>query len=489
MSNSTTTDGYTGAEGILNLAFALYNNPDKGTGIMNLVNFAKNLLGPEVPPAIVAHGLGLQLNLFGSYPEPKDKAPSIVFAVLFGIVLVIHTVIFLINCSRGHYFWISIAWIFYSVCKVIGFSLRAYWAPDATRIQAGLTSEVFLIVPAVIILSANLILAQRLFTWRHPVGGSRKLFWAVMMLLYGFVLVLVGITIAASFVPYLNFITTEAYVKWQHVVQFSSVCLIAYSFCSISLIALSFWFPTSKDENLYTYQPWWIESFAPFYFVKKNAAQYAEASFMRRNHNHRHAIRVIAASSHHYKMVKGLTNKRGDLKHNWSIVIVITTTLLILIGVIGRCIVVFQPTNFAHSTKAADPWLMYVCWGILELLVNVIYILGRVDLRFYRPDILPATVRAIVTAEQTYYPSSDEEDDGFHRDRPETYGRLQEKRQQHVGGIMSDSVSPVTANGEIRPKSAEDDVSQKISSASSHGLDQITEPPYPVISTGDDFKF
>ena len=32
---------------------------------------------------------------------------------------------------------------------------------------------------------------------------------------------------------------------------------------------------------------------------------------MKRNSNHRHAIRVIAATHHHYKMVKGLSNERG----------------------------------------------------------------------------------------------------------------------------------------------------------------------------------
>lgn len=29
---------------------------------------------------------------------------------------------------------------------------------------------------------------------------------------------------------------------------------------------------------------------------------------------------------------------------------------------------------------------MYVCWGALEVIINVLYLVGRVDLRFYRPD-------------------------------------------------------------------------------------------------------
>ena len=214
--------------------------------------------------------------------------------------------------------------------KVIGFATRAVWSLDITRLQLGLTSEVFLIVSTFVIVSANLILAQRLFTWRHPVGGSRKLFWFTMMALYSIVCVIIAITILASFVPYLYFLSEKSYRSWIHTVQFTAVLIIAYCFTSVALIGLSFWLPTKKDENRYTYQPWWIESFAPFYFVKKGAAQKAEETFMKRNSNHRHATRVIAATHHHFKMVKGLSNVRGDLKHNVSMGILIITTILIL---------------------------------------------------------------------------------------------------------------------------------------------------------------
>lgn len=81
---------------------------------------------------------------------------------------------------------------------------------------------------------------------------------------------------------------------------------------------------------------------------------------------------------------------------------------------------------------------------MFEVIINVLYIVGRVDLRFYRPDVLPVAVRAIITAEQTYYPSSDEEEDGFHRDRPETYGKLR-GRAEH--GTHVQQPHPYYANG------------------------------------------
>ena len=66
---------------------------------------------------------------------------------------------------------------------------------------------------------------------------------------------------------------------------------------------------------------------------------------MKRNSNHRHATRVIAATHHHFKMVKGLSNVRGDLKHNVSMGILIITTILILFCSIVRTIVVFKLEN------------------------------------------------------------------------------------------------------------------------------------------------
>ena len=83
------------------------------------------------------------------------------------------------------------------------------------------------------------------------------------------------------------------------------------------------------------------------------------------------------------------------------------------------------PSKTIKTCQSSCKYMVYVCLlGIFEIIINALYIIGRVDLRFYRPDVLPAAVRSIVTAEQTYYPSSDEEEDGFHRDRPETYGKL-----------------------------------------------------------------
>ncbi|CUM66159.1 uncharacterized protein PRCAT00003817001 [Priceomyces carsonii] len=407
------SDGYTATHGLMQLLRYQNNYPSPSTGSQVNADQAHALLG-GIPPVMLQYSTNMQINLFGDYPTHKDYAPSAIFAAVFGIIMILHLVIFLVNYSRGHYFWLSLGWSFYGLCRFVGFVMRPIWAKDLSRTRIGISDEVFLILPSIFLVSFNLILAQRLFTWRHPVGGSRRLFWAIMIGLYIFVCGVVAMTIVASAVPYLYFLSGEVFSRYQKTVKCSAILIILYSLTSIALIALSYFFkPTTKDENLYTYQPWWIESFSPFYFVKKNAAQEAEETFMKRNHNHRHAIRVIAATHHHNNMVEGLTNERGDLKHNISLCIISISTLFIFLGAVLRAVVVFQGNVKMNASPVGSPVMMYIFWGLLETIINVMYLVGRVDLRFYRPDRLPQKVRAIITAEQSLEPSIMEYTDLF----------------------------------------------------------------------------
>lgn len=402
---------YTAIHGVLRLLTYLNNYPAEGTGTLFLSEKAKNLMGPKLPQILVEYSTATQLNLFGNYPEKSDVAPSALFIALFSIIAILHLTVFSINYYRGHYFWLSLGWVFYAICRVLGFALRIVWSRDLTDCKVGITSEVFLIVPTVLIASFNLVLAQRIFTWRHPVGGSRRIFWTLMWILYALVAGVVAMTIVTSAGLNIYLLSEANYARYKKVIMCTSVLIIVYSLTAVGLILLAWLFkPTKKDENLYTYQPWWIESFSPFYFVKKGEPQAAAISFLKRNHNHRYAIRVIAATHHLHKTVKGLTNQRGDLTHNVSLMIIGVTTLIILVSSILRSIICFQGRMMYFTSPVGSPAVMYVFWGALEFGVNLLYIIGRVDLRFYRPDRLPKDVRNIVTAEQSLYPSEIEDE-------------------------------------------------------------------------------
>lgn len=453
-------NGYPAIKGLSHFFRPLFNNAVEGTGITFILAFTQNITGKDVPDVFLKYAVSFQNSLFGDYPVKSDIAPSIAFAVIFGVLGFIHLFIFLINYSRGHYFWISFVWFLNCIFVLIGYALRAKWSTDIKLLQMGLASEIFLIIPSIVFVSFDLILAQRLFTWRHPVGGSRWLFWNIMFSLYGAVAFLIAITIVASFVPYIYKLSSKSWTQWKQVVQATSILVIAYSLTSLSLIALSYLFPpTAKDENLYTYQPWWIESFSPFYFVQPGAAQAAEETFMKRNHNHRHAIRVIAATHHHYNMVEGLTNQRGNLEHNVSMLLILVTTVLIFIGALFRCIVCFENKIQRHGGPLTKNYVMYIVWGGFEAIINVMYIIGRVDLRFYRPDTLPAKVKAIITAEQSYFPSDNEDNDDADAmsSRTGTYSTVSDKSYPRAPS------PPYPRDDILREKNAHDDDDDNLS--------------------------
>lgn len=394
-------DQYTATNGVMQLLAYFNNNPARGTGTLPANEAGMNLLG-VIPPHMLQYAKMFQMNLFGDYPTSTDVVPLAIFIGVFAIITILHFIIFCINMSRGHKFWLSLGWTFYGLMKVIGFAVRIVWLRDIGNVRKGISLEVFLILPAILLVSLNLILAQRLFTWRHPVGGSRRLFWNLMFVLYAVVLGVIAMTIMALAIPYLYYLTPEVYLRYQKVVQALSVLIVLYTLTAASLLALAYFFkPTLKDENLYTYQPWWIELFNPFYFVPKGAIHDAEQTFMKRGHYERRAVRVIASTHQNYRPVQGLSRQRGKVVHNVSVWMLLVSTVFIFVGAVLRCIVTFQARYQKDSGPATRPVAMYICWGLLETIVNLFYIIGRADLRFYRPDRLPRYVRQIITAEQS----------------------------------------------------------------------------------------
>lgn len=406
---------YDSCAGLMTLITALSNGRDLGTGILPFANWGKNILGLELPRVLLEYNVGMQNNLYGDYPgytEYNEKIPSAIFMVVFFVLMIAHLTIFFINYSRHHYFYLTLFWALYCCSRILGFGLRIVWSNDISRVNLGIGDEALLVLTSIALVASNLILAQRIFTWRHPVGGTRKLFTNIMLVLYAIVAVGIILTVAGSAIPYLYYLDSKSYMGYQICVMLVCILIILYCVAGTALIALAYFFkPTRKDENLYTYQPWWIESFHPLYFVKPGAKLEAEETFMKRNHNHRHAKRVIAATHHHYNMVEGLTNQRGDLKHNKSIIIISISTIFLLVEAVFRCIIVFQSHVAFEGGPLQNAATMYVTWGGLEAIINIMFIVGRVDLRFYKPDKLPKKVRNIITAEQSVLPSIEHSDE------------------------------------------------------------------------------
>ena len=392
---------YTSAQGLVHAVSAIYGWADTRTGADTLVRITNNLLG-GIPITLVNTVVNNQFNILGGYPGKEVLAGSIIFIIVNVILLFSYISIFIFNLTRGHLFWPHTLLIIYSASKIIGWSLFLCFNTQKTMVNSLIGAYSFLIASSIFLVACNLIFSQRIFTWRHPVGGDRKLFNNVM---YGHYIVVVMLIIMALYcqaTPYARLLKPSTFDKYYVVVRLCSVLVVMYTLTATILIALSYFLPpTANDENLYTYQPWWIESFSPFYYVRPGAAREAEQTFMKRTHNHRHAVRVIAATHHHYKVVSGLSNARGDLKHNISLIIISISTMLLFIQAVVRCVSVFGNKQYYDQDTFNSPAMGFIMFGLFEFIINLLFLVGRVDLRFYRPDVLPAIVRSIITAEQT----------------------------------------------------------------------------------------
>lgn len=368
------------------------NGAADGTGVLKLVAAAQKLLG-TIPENLIAYTLGIQHAIFGDYPTTKDIAPSSIFLAIFIIFMLAHLYIFTKNYSRGHKFWLSLLFAFYCLMRWIGFCLRIVWAKDILKMKVGLASSVFIIVPSVWLASLNLVLAQRIFTLHHPHLGSSNLFWAMMIIVYAVVTGVVVMAIVGAVIPYIYYLSQHHYDMCKQVVQAAAVLAVLYSCLALTLALSAFVIkPTKRAKEIVTYQPWWIECFSPFYYVPKNACRDAEASFKTRDPTlAKRAVRVIASTVHQHRYetierVQSVTSKSGELGHTMSLTIIILTSAILLLSSIFRCVSTFIDEEKSEQSWIYEPVVMYVMFGVLETIVNVFYLVGRVDLRFYRPD-------------------------------------------------------------------------------------------------------
>jgi hypothetical protein len=380
------------------------NNAADGTGIVKLVDITKTFLhlesAQQIPQSLINYVQNQQQAIFGSYPNHNDIAPSSIFLGIFIVISIAHGTLFTINYIRGHKFWLSFAFCFYATMRWIGFALRIVWAKDILKLHIGIASEVLLVLPIVFLASFNLVLAQRIFTWRHPIFGNNKWFWSIMLILYAVVIAVVVMTIVAGVIPYLYFLSRSHYDMCRNVVKVTSILVTLYSLLSIAFVIFTYICPlTEKNKNALIYQPFWIKSFHPFYFPPKNSQKEGERLFLEKYSNdERTPVRTIVGGgldiinnedvdeAEELDEYEKAAEQKFTLKHNFSICIITITSIFVFIGSLFRCIGTFMDDVYATQSWIYDPVVMYVLWGALETICNALYLFGRIDLRFYRPD-------------------------------------------------------------------------------------------------------
>lgn len=400
--------GLAGAGGGI-LALVTPQGKVPGTGLHKVVSMLGQLGGgaaqnPAAKERLAHAVLGELPGLFGDYPSSSDVGPSSLFIALFSIFALSHFYIFLRNKMNGQNFWPSFGLAMYCVMRVIGFGLRINWSFDNMRVQTGIAATVFCVVPVVYISIMNMLFGHRIFTWRHPETGDSKWFNGIMITTYLIVLGVIAMGILGQAIPYLYFLDDRHLRMCRQVAQAAAILQTLYSFAGLALIIIAYTFKPGTIDHRFgkfgkagykaelpaTISPVWIESTGLFYFPKKGS----QIRYFKDQVPEGKAIRVIASKN---PPADGLaTNHTGNHPNGPSIttavMLVLITSVLLSLSSAFRTASTFNIKPRAGidgrplSSWLYHKWLLYFFFGAIEVIVNVLYLVFRADLRFYIPD-------------------------------------------------------------------------------------------------------
>ncbi|MCJ1458902.1 hypothetical protein MMC28_009278 [Mycoblastus sanguinarius] len=251
-----------------------------------------------------------------------------VFLVLFLIGAICHMTIFQINKARGHKFVISGMMFGFCMSRIVTMVMRIVWATRPTNISVAIASQVFVAAGVVLLFVINAIFSQRIVRSAHPNSGWHPLFhWAFIALyvMIVFTLIMLIISVVQQFYTLNN--NTK---RIDH------------------------------DIQLYGQTFYAVVSFLPILLVIGGL--------------------VIPR--------KTRVEKFGSGRYRTKIVILLTSTFLLCLGASFRAGV-----NYAGGKRPiSDPAgyqskaCLYIFQFTVEIIVILLYIIVRVDRRFYVPD-------------------------------------------------------------------------------------------------------
>lgn len=394
--------GGSGAKGGGMLSLVTPPGKVPGTGLLKVVNLMSSMTGGKSNSALMKSVVGELPGLFGDYPNHTDVAPCAIFIAIFAIFAISHLYIFAKNHTRGQSFWPSFGLAMYCVMRVIGWALRLKWSFNVMNVKIGIASAVFCVVPVIYISIMNMLFGHRIFTWRHPETGDCKWFNSIMMGTYVVVIGIVTMGIVGQSIPYIYFLDQHHLDMCRKVTQAAAILQVLYSFSGLILIAFAYTFKPGtidhrfghfnkgeKEELPATISPTWIESVGIFYFPRKGSQ-----IIVYKNQPEANAIRVIANQR---PPAGGLSrHQSGDHTHGPRM-----RTAILLIAVVSALLTISSSFRVAStfnvkaragvngqplSSWLYHNWLMYLFFGPIEIIANVLYLVMRADLRFYIPD-------------------------------------------------------------------------------------------------------
>lgn len=136
-----------------------------------------------------------EMNLHPPYPATTaalgglptvgvDVPICTVFLVLFLIGAASHMTIFQINRARGHKFILSGMMFGFCMSRIVTMVLRIVWAVYPHNVRVAIAANVFVAAGVVLLFVINLLFAQRIVRASHPNSGWHPLFHYAFMSIY-----------------------------------------------------------------------------------------------------------------------------------------------------------------------------------------------------------------------------------------------------------------------------------------------------------------
>lgn len=347
-----------------------------GTGIVKIVGMAHKIVGNNIPQFVLDLVMTTQYNIFGNFPKKDvDTIPCAIFLVINCILALANFYVFARGIMRNHNFYLMFGLGWQCLFNCLGFGMRLGWAQDILQLRLGIASTVFIILSIVTINFMNFLLAHRILTYRHPETGDATWFGLLMILVY---LAFCGVLLMAIVTQVAIFSYFLDYNHWRQAtsgMQASSILIVIFSAGGVLIIIAGYIIPRGAiplhHKSRLRLPASNIESYGIFYFPPKHSQviQYRSDPAMKLDSGQL-AARTI----------------NGRDLHTSSIIVIFTS--LILAGTAAmRCATIMMGERWEMNSKFIySPTAFYIGFGVFEVIVNVIFLLFRIDLRFYIPD-------------------------------------------------------------------------------------------------------
>lgn len=186
-----------------------------------------------------------QVATLGGQPKHVDIGVSALFVAAFFITGAMHNLIYRANLKKNHFFIFSILTFGFCIARVVTFSFRIAWAKSPTDSDLAITANVLLSAGVVLLYIINLNFAQRILRAYRPGIRFEKI--AFLAYYVSVVLVLIAVIVATV----VSFFTLEEsrLEKCKDTQRFGIIYFAIFCFLPVPIVLFSYLYPSQNKTN------------------------------------------------------------------------------------------------------------------------------------------------------------------------------------------------------------------------------------------------